>query len=190
MLWDVDLSALVDGNRISRPDEVILPPMGAQFPPDEPRPRMQAPTQDSETTSWNWDALNPTMPAQGGIELCRRTLWFIDDLNFLCRRYELVDECACFPEIVDVSRVPDEKKDRWAKTAREFYFKIFSPKDIDEEDEQEDSTISSDSDLDPDELDSTELEMLDSTLDFEQEDEEMKNAVSLLANIPKVTGMT
>lgn len=102
----------------------------------------------------------------------------MDDLNFLCRRYELVDECACFPEVVDVSKVPDDRKDRWAKTAREFYFKIFSPKDdIDEDEEGDDSTISSDSELDPDELDSTELEMLDSTLDFEQEDEEMKKAV-------------
>ena len=178
MLWDVDLSALVDGNRISRPDEVILPPMGrTQTQRTGLQSRMQAPTQDSENTSWDWDALNPTMPSQGGIELCRRTLWFMDDLNFLCRRYELVDECACFPEVVDVSKVPDDRKDRWAKTAREFYFKIFSPKDIDEDDEQEDSTISSDSDLDPDELDSTELEVLDSTLDFEQEDEEMKKAV-------------
>lgn len=105
-------------------------------------------------TSWDMDEINPDVPAESGIDLCRRTLWFQDDLEFLCKKYYLLDECKFYPEIVDVSRFSDEKQEIYAKTSREFYFKVFEPKYSEEE------VVSSDSDLD--DMDSTELDF-DST---------------------------
>lgn len=132
--------------------------------------------------------MNPDMPSTG-LDLCRRTLWLQDDLHYLCRRYDLDGECH-YPEIIDLSNIPEEKQDRYAKTAREFYFKVFTRKDVDEPDEP----ISSDSDLDPDEdddfdFDSTQSGMLDSTLNFEEDDEEMKKIIAFFAKMPKVTGL-
>lgn len=187
MLWDVDLSVLKDGERIHVPPKVILPPSGAQFP------RIPAPDggkQQFSDTSWDEDDLNPGIPAEGGIDLCRRTLWFQDDLEFLCKKYYLMDECVFYPEIVDVSKYPEDKKELYAKTAREFYFKIFEPKET--EDDEDTEIISSDSDLDGDDdfdFDSTDIGMLDSTLDFEEDEKEMNKIIAFFAKMPKVTGL-
>ena len=185
MLWDVDLSVLKGEDRTHVPPKVILPPVGAQFP------RLASPEGNSiSETSWDTDKLNPDVPPEGGLDLCRRTLWFQDDLAFLCKKYYLMDECVFYPEIVDVSKYPDEKKDLYAKTAREFHFKIFEPKYSDADEE----VVSSGSDLEDDtgsdfDFDSTQLGELDSTLDFVEDDEEMKNMISFFAKMPKVTGL-
>lgn len=186
MLWDVDLSALKGEDRIHVPPKVILPPVGAQFP------RLPASPEGNTLpeTSWNTDKLNPDIPPEGGIDLCRRTLWFQDDLNFLCKKYYLMDECVFYPEQVDVSKYPEDKKDLYAKTAREFYFKIFEPKET--EDDEDTEIISSDSDLDGDDdfdIDSTGIGMLDSTLDFEEDEKEMNKIIAFFAKMPKVTGL-
>lgn len=126
---------------------------------------------------------------QDGIDLCRRTCWLMDDLHFLGKRYDFIGQEE-YPEIIDLSKYPEEKWDIYRKTARTFCFKVFRPKDIDEEDEE---IISSDSDLEPDdddmEIDSTQLGMLDSTLDFEKDDEDMNKILAFFANMPKVTGL-
>lgn len=130
MLWDVDLNPNIS--------KVILPPPGSF------QSRLASPDIDTSiSTYWDKSDLNPNVPFDG-IELARRTLWLEDDLNYLCGRYYLTDE-AHYPEIIDLSKYPEEKRDIYAKTAREFYFKVFEPKDIDDE---EDDTISSESDLD------------------------------------------
>ena len=108
---------------------------------------------------------------------------------FLCQRYYLDDEYHS-TEVIDVSRYPDEKKDIYAKTAREFYFRTFVPKYVDEDVE----LVSSDSDLDDldstdFDFDSTQLGELDSTLDFVEDDEEMNKIIAFFAKMPKVTGL-
>ena len=131
------------------------------------------------------------MPLEGGLDLCRRTLWLQDDLHFLCRKYDLEDECH-YPEILDLEKYPEEKRDIYAKTAREFYFKVFVPKPDDEDEEDDDELLSSDSDfLDDDDfdIDSTQMGLLDSTLNFEEDDEEMKKIIAFFAKMPKVTGL-
>lgn len=186
MLWDVDLSILKGDERIYNPPKVILPPEGAQYP----KPRMGVTDQESlPDTSWGKGELNPDIPQFGGVDLCRRTLWFQDDLNFLCKKYYLMDECKCFPEILDLEKYPEEKRDIYAKTAREFYFKIFEPKEVEDDDDTE--VISSDSDLDDDDfdIDSTDIGLLDSTLDFEEDDKEMNKIIAFFAKMPKVTGL-
>ena len=185
MLWDVDLSAIKGdgGDRITTPPKVILPPAGARYNKRLPGPQ-------TPDTSWDVDQLNPDVPAEGGLDLCRRTLWLIDDLEFLCKKYTLVDECP-YPEIIDLSKYPDEKKEIYAKTAREFYFKVFEPLD-DEMDDCCDEPASSDSGLlddDDFDIDSTQLDMLDSTMDFEEDDKEMNKIISFFAKMPKVTGL-
>ena len=182
MLWDVDLSALKGDERIHVPPKLILPPEGAQFP------RLAAPDL-KPSTSWDMNKLNPGVPSEGGLDLCRRTLWFQDDLEFLCKKYYLMDECKFYPELVDVSKYPEDKQELYAKTAREFYFKVFEPKET--EDDEDTEIISSDSDLDDDDfdIDSTDIGMLDSTLDFEEDEEEMNKIIAFFAKMPKVTGL-
>lgn len=132
--------------------------------------------------------VNPDVPLEGGLDLSRRTLWFIDDLYFLSRKYDLSGE-EHYPEILDLSNIPEEKQKLYDKP-REFYFKVFSPKDIPPEPIE---IISSDSELDGDstetdfDYDSTQSGMLDSTLDFDEDDKEMKKIISFFANIPKFT---
>lgn len=179
MLWDVDLSVLNGDTRIYEPTKCILPP----------RSESRLPVKD-EKPGWGRDQLNPDFP-ETGLDLCRRTLWFQDDLNFLCKKYYLDDECEFFPEILDLDKYPEAKRDIYAKTAREFYFKVFTPKDTDEEDDDED-VASSESDFDEDDgfdSDGTDVGMLDSTLDFEEDDEEMNKIISFFAKMPKVTGL-
>ena len=96
--------------------------------------------------------MNPDVP-EHGIDLCRKTLWLEDDLEFLCKRYDFIEQKP-FPEIVDLTNVPEEKWNIYKKTAREFYFNIFEPKYVEEEDE----IVSSDSDLDDLDVDDLELD--------------------------------
>jgi len=183
MLWDTDLSVLVGDTRVYNPSKVILPKRGSVR-----GPRMGI-VQEDYPTRWDWTDLNPGFDKENGVDLCRRTLWFQDDLDFLCKRYELLDECVCKPEILDLSKYPEEKQGIYAKTAREFYFKVFQPKYVDDEDAE---VVSSDSDLDDDDgfdSDGTELDMLDSTMDFEEDDEEMNKIIAFFAKMPKVTGL-
>jgi hypothetical protein len=132
--------------------------------------------------------LNPGLPADG-IELSRKTLWFMDDLQFLCKRYDLSKEYVS-DEIVDLTDIPEDKQEIYKKTSRTFYFRTFVPKYVDEDVE----VVSSESDLDDleeedFELDSTQMGLLDSTLDFEEEDDKMNKIISFFAKIPKVTGL-
>lgn len=130
MLWDVDLEPVVN--------KVYLPP-GQNF-----KPRMGVPSEPIQyPTAWKKDDLNPGVPADG-IELLRKTLWFRDDLDFLCKRYDL-DGQYVSKEIVDLTNVPEDKKELYEKTARTFYFRIFTPKYVDNDDVE---VVSSDSDLD------------------------------------------
>ena len=195
MMWDVDLSAIVDDVRVYEPQKVILPKRTGNV-------SSRLPVQEDEhivhqsDTYWNWPDLNPGAPKDTGVDLCRRTLWLMDDLHFLGKKYDLIGQEEYpeiqeeYPEIIDLSKYPEEKWGIYRKTARTFCFKVFAPKDIEDEDQE---IISSDSDLEPDdddmELDSTELEMLDSTLDFEKDDEDMNKILAFFANIPKVTGL-
>ena len=73
--------------------------------------------------------------------------------------------------------------------ARDFYFKVFKPKDV--EPDEDDEIISSDSDLDDiDDFDPIDGNgMIDSTISLEQEDEEMKKILAFFANMPKVTNL-
>ena len=157
MLWDYDLDP--------QPEKCILPPLQGS------RPRLGINSNvpvETPSTMWGWDDLNPSVQ-ESGIELSRRTLWLEDDLNFLCKRYDLDDEYHS-KEVIDVSSLPEEKADIYKKTAREFYFKVFEPKYVDDEDYE---IVSSGSDLDDledldfDDLDSTQIGLLDSTLNFE-----------------------
>ena len=74
----------------------------------------------------------------------RKTQWFRDDLDFLCKRYDLDGQCVS-KEIVDLTNVPEDKKELYEKTARTFYFRIFTPKYVDNDDVE---VVSSNSDLD------------------------------------------
>ena len=111
-------------------------------------------------------SLNPDMPASGELDLCRRTLWFEDDLAFLLKRYKNLGQLE-FPEIIDVSKYPEEKQEIYEKTARQFVFQLFEPleiiPDVEPPDEDEDDPPE-DLDFDPDD---TELNDLDPTLDFD-----------------------
>lgn len=92
-------------------------------------------------------------------------------------------------EVLDLSNIPEEKRELFKP--REFYFKVFEPKEY----EPDDELISSDSELDDfdeedfAELDSTQRGLLDSTLDFEEDDKEMNKIVAFFANMPKVTNL-
>jgi hypothetical protein len=188
MLWDYDLSALVKGNRILNPSKVILP----NVRPDSMSSRLAAPQAEQIDLSTYWDGndLNPMMDKEKGIDLCRRTCWLTDDLLFLGKKYYLVGQEE-YPEIIDLSKYPEDKRDIYAKTARTFCFKVFEPKE-----QPDDEVISSDSDLDDMDsteidldLDSTQLRELDSTLDFVEDDEEMNKIIAFFAKMPKVTGL-
>ena len=94
-------------------------------------------------------------------------------------------------EILDLSKYPEEKQDIYVKTARDFYFKVFEPTERPDE-EPEDEYESTDTDLsfmDEFDDDSTETQMLDSTTNFEEEDEEMNKIIAFFAKMPKVTGL-
>ena len=173
MLWDYDL----DPPR----SKVILPPQ-QRF-----GKRLGLVGQhELNSTSWGYGDLNPGI-GESGLDLSRRTLWLEDDLNFLCKRYDIEDEYHSTEEI-DLSNVPEEKWDIYRKTAREFYFKVFMPKDASPDVE----VISSDSeleDVEEIELDSTGQGLLDSTLDFEEDEKEMNKIIAFFAKMPKVTGL-
>lgn len=129
MLWDYDLSPAVH--------KVKLPPPGSF------QSRLAAPDSDTSfSTSWGWEDLNPDIPV-AGIELARRTVWLQDDLFYICRKYYMESE-EPYPEILDLTKYPEDKRDIYAKTARTFHFITFMPKDIEDEEE----VVSSDSDLD------------------------------------------
>jgi len=83
---------------------------------------------DTWPTRWDENDLNPDMDKENGIDLCRRTCWLMDDLLFLGKKYYLVGQEE-YPELIDVSKYPEEKQDIYAKTARTFCFKIFEPKE-------------------------------------------------------------
>lgn len=140
--------------------------------------------------------MNPAVPFSG-VDLSRMSCWWLtDDLLFLGKRYYLIgqeeypDIQEEYPEIIDLSKYPEDKQEIYAKTARTFCFKLFDPKESDDEE-----LISSDSDLDStyedDDfyLDSTQLGMLDSTLDFVEDEEEMNKIIAFFAKMPKVTGL-
>ena len=186
MLWDYDLSAIVKGQKICGPNDVLLPPQNSQSAGS----RLAGPqgVPEWQSTYWNFNDLNPAVPSEG-LDLCRRTCWFMDDMNFLCKRYDFIEEKP-FPEIVDLTRFPEEKWDIYKKTAREFHFAIFEPKYVDEDVEVVSSNSELD-DLDDDELDidSTQMGLLDSTLDFEEEDRKMNKIIAFFAKMPKVTGL-
>ena len=127
-------------------------------------------------------------------------MWLQDDLEFLCKKYYLIDECEIHKdlmvdgcehhqEVIDTSKYPEDKQELYAKTAREFYFKVFEPKET--EDDEDTEIISSDSDLDDDDfdIDSTDIGLLDSTLDFEEDEKEMNKIIAFFAKMPKVTGL-
>ena len=73
-----------------------------------------------------------------------------------------------YPEILDLSNIPEEKQGLYKP--REFYFKVFQPKDIHMEPQE---VVSSESWLDGDstetdfDFDSTQSGLIDSTLDFD-----------------------
>lgn len=138
MLWDYDLSAIVQGKRIYNPIKVILPPGAdsSSTTPDSWTSRLAAVSTvyDNPEVSWDWPDLNPGFDKESGIDLCRRTCWLADDLLFLGKRYYLIGQEEYpdlkdeYPEIIDVSKYPEEKRALYAKTARTFCFKIFEPK--------------------------------------------------------------
>lgn len=178
MLWDYDLSPMAKS--------VLLPP------PNVGRTRLVVSNGDLPTTlpiGWDWGDLNPDIP-EGGVELCRRTCWLQDDLFFLCQRYNLDGEYHS-KEIIDLSKYPEEKWSIYEKTARDFYFKVFDPKDQ-QVPEPEPGYDSSDTDLsylDEFDPDSTDTRLLDSTTDFKEDDEEMNKIIAFFAKMPKVVGL-
>lgn len=178
MLWDYDLSPMAKS--------VLLPP------PNVGRTRLGVSNGDLPTTlpiGWDWGDLNPDIP-EGGVELCRRTCWLQDDLFFLCQRYNLDGEYHS-KEIIDLSKYPEEKWSIYEKTARDFYFKVFDPKDQ-QVPEPEPGYDSSDTDLsylDEFDPDSTDTRLLDSTTDFKEDDEEMNKIIAFFAKMPKVVGL-
>jgi len=138
---------------------------------------------------------NPDMPVEGGLDLCRKTLWLEDDLLFLGKKYTFIDqyeseyEYDC-DEILDLSNLHEDRQPIWEKTARHFYFKVFEPKDAGE---QEIIPPTPDEEDDPEyddfDVDSSQSGMLDSTLDFEEDESEMNKIVAFFAKMPKVTGL-
>ena len=130
MLWEYDIEP--------EAEKCILPPNAGS----KPRLGINTNVPVETTTAWGLNDLNPSVP-EAGVDLSRKTLWLEDDLNFLCKRYDLEDEYVS-TEVMDISKVPDEKKELYEKSAREFHFKVFEPKYIDEDVD----IISSDSDLD------------------------------------------
>ena len=183
MLWECDLRPLAN--------KVILPPRTMDST-SSLTSRMGIPLNghdDLQLTNWDRNDLNPDMPMDG-LELCRRTLWLQDDLNFLCRRYDLVDEFVS-TEIIDTEGMSEDRAKRWEKTARQFHFKVFDPKPEEGGDDEYASSDSDLDDLDDDDFDfdSTGSGMLDSTLDFEEDEEEMKKIIAFFAKMPKVTGL-
>ena len=168
MLWDYDLSPLAKS--------VLLPP-----------PLSGKST--SKTLGWDYGNLNPDVP-EGGIDLMRTTCWLMDDLEFLCKRYSIYGQYQS-KEIIDLSKYPEEKRVIYEKTARDFYFKVFEPKDKPEI-EPEPEYDSSDTDLsymDEFDQDSTDTDLIDSTTDFKEDEEEMNKIIAFFAKIPKVTGL-
>lgn len=188
MLWDVDLSAMIGEDRIDEPPNVILPPWSCVE--DKPKDRGK-PFVSPGPKPWDSD-VNPNIPA-GGLDLCRSTLWlenFHDDLYYLCQRYVLCGQHHS-KEIIDLSKYPEDKWPIYEKTARDFYFKVFDPKDKPGP-EPEPGFDSSDTDLsylDEFDPDSTDTQMLDSTTDFQEDDEEMNKIIAFFAKMPKVTGL-
>ena len=178
MLWEYDISPMKSN--------VLLPP------PQLGRQGINPTVGDVPTTEplgWNWPDLNPDVP-EGGLELCRRTCWLQDDLFFLCQRYNLDGEYHS-KEIIDLSKYPEEKWPIYEKTARDFYFKVFDPKDKPgpEPEPPFDSTDTDLSYMDEFDIDSTETELLDSTTNFTEDDEEMNKIIAFFAKMPKVTGL-
>ena len=178
MLWDYDLSPMAKS--------VLLPP------PQVGQTRLGVTNGDVPTTlpiGWDWDDLNPDVP-EGGLELCRRTCWLQDDLFFLCQRYNLDGEYHS-KEIIDLSKYPDEKQPIYEKTARDFYFKVFDPKEkLDPDPDPDwDSSDTDLSDMDEFDPDSTDTRMLDSTTDFQEDEEEMNKIIAFFAKMPKITGL-
>lgn len=84
----------------------------------------------------------------------------------------------------------EDRQPIWEKTARHFYFKVFEPKD---DGEQEIIPPTPDEEDDPEyddfDVDSSQSGMLDSTLDFEEDESEMNKIVAFFAKMPKVTGL-
>lgn len=98
MLWDYDLSPIAN--------KVLLPK-----PVSSTKTQRLGIVGESDTdysTYWNINDLNPDMP-ESGIDLCRRTCWLIDDLEFLGKRY-YAKEQKPFDEIVDISKYPEDKQ--------------------------------------------------------------------------------
>jgi hypothetical protein len=94
-------------------------------------------------------------------------------------------------EQLDLSKYSDEKRSIYEKTARDFYFKLFDPKerpnpDLEPEWDSSDTDLSDMDDFDPD---STDTQMLDSTTDFQEDKEEMNKIIAFFAKMPKVTGL-
>ena len=179
MLWDYDLSPMAKS--------VLLPPPQIGMLAG----RMGVPGFGGTSTTenplgWDRDDLNPDVHEEG-VELKRTTLWLMDDLAFLCKKYNIYGQYHS-KEVIDLSKYPEEKWPIYEKTARDFYFKVFEPKDIPDD---PDEPVSSDSDLDSSDddfdPDSTETEMLDSTTDFKEDEKEMKRIISFFAKMPKVT---
>ena len=179
MLWDYDLSPLAKS--------VLLPPplfgkstrLGISGG-GQPTP---------QTLGWDWGDLNPDVPEEG-IDLMRTTCWLMDDLEFLCKRYSLYGQYHS-KEIIDLSKYPEEKWPIYEKTARDFYFKVFDPKEKpgpgpEPGYESSDTDLSYMDEFDPD---STETDLIDSTTDFKEDEEEMNKIIAFFAKMPKVTGL-
>ena len=179
MLWDYDLSPMAKS--------VFLPPPDTQS--WQSRLGVDTPQQLPVNLGWDFDDLNPDVPEEG-IDLMRTTCWLIDDLHFLCKKYVLCGQYKS-KEIIDLSKYPEVKWPIYEKTARTFYFKVFDPRE-EEDPDHDPEWDSSDTDLlDMDDFDpdSTETEMLDSTKDFKEDDEEMNKIIAFFAKMPKVTGL-
>ena len=168
MLWDVDLD----------------PKINRCYLPSKMEARLPSRVKDDDENN-GWSDANQNI-VESDLWLSRRTLWFIDDLKHLGKRFILDGECH-YTEILDFTNV-DESRAKKMKP-REFYFKTFLPKKVEEEEEEAEST-ESDIELDMDEFDSTDSEMVaDPNLDFDAEDDEMKKILAFFANMPKVTGL-
>jgi hypothetical protein len=94
-------------------------------------------------------------------------------------------------EIIDLSKYPEDKRPIYEKTARDFYFKVFDPKEKGDPEPEPgwDSTDTDISDMDEFDPDSTDTQMLDSTTDFQEDEEEMNKIIAFFAKMPKVTGL-
>lgn len=163
MLWDYDLSPLAKS--------VLLPPppMGGMMVGRMGVFGFGGTSSTENPLGWDRGDLNPDVPEEG-VELKRTTCWLMDDLAFLCKKYNIYGQYHS-KEIIDLSKYPEEKWPIYEKTARDFYFKVFEPKDIPDD---PDEPVSSDSDLDSSDDDfdpiSTETDLLDSTTDFKEDE--------------------